>query len=296
MATSSTGTRRALELIRNLPRVGLNNIRDNPGARKKARTRGRGQYRGNSSGHGKSGQGMRGTKPRIGFEGGQTPFYLRIPKYPYYKGHHLKREYLPVSLSKIQHLIDVGRIDPDEPIDVTSLVNAGEINIDIYKKQYGIHLTEEGADTFQAQLNIEVQWATELTLAAIERNGGIISLGFYDLQSLDALAHPLLYFNRGKPIPKRALPPKDIVPFYTSAENRGYLADPHEVRSARVALAEKFGYALADLTSDPKRGMLGMRKDPRQIFFGLQPGWIVNLTDRTVLKPTDEKLVEYYKL
>ena len=37
----------------------------------------------------------------------------------------------------------MGRINHDEPIDVTSLVNAGEVNIDIYKKQYGIHLTEE---------------------------------------------------------------------------------------------------------------------------------------------------------
>ena len=153
----------------------------------------------------------------------------------------------------------------------------------------------QGADTFQAQLNIEVQWATELTLAAIERRGGIIHLGFYDLQSLDALAHPLLFFNRGKPIPKRALPPKDAVPFYTSANNRGYLADPDEIRLARAALAEKFGYVLQDLTSDPKREMLKMAKDPRQVFFGLQPGWIVNLTDKTVLKPTDEKLIEYYR-
>ncbi|XP_022089338.1 39S ribosomal protein L15, mitochondrial-like isoform X2 [Acanthaster planci] len=295
MATSSSGTQRALELLRNLPRVALNNIRDNPGARTKHKVRGRGQHGGDSSGRGKSGQGMRGTKPRIGFEGGQTPFYLRIPKYPYYKGHRLKREYLPVSLNKIQHLIDLGRLDPEEPIDVNSLVNAGEVNIDIYKKQYGVHLTEEGADTFQAQLNIEVQWATELTIAAVERNGGVISLGFYDLQSLDALAHSLHFFNQGKPIPKRALPPKDIVPFYTSAENRGYLADPDNIRRERAALAEKFGYALPDLSSDPRRGMLGMRKDPRQIFFGLQPGWIVNLTDRTVLKPIDEKLVEYYQ-
>jgi hypothetical protein len=25
--------------------------------------------------------------PRLGFEGGQTPFYLAIPLEPYYKGH-----------------------------------------------------------------------------------------------------------------------------------------------------------------------------------------------------------------
>ncbi|XP_033644908.1 39S ribosomal protein L15, mitochondrial-like [Asterias rubens] len=291
----SSGVQRALEMIRNLPRVALNNIKDNPGARTKHKLRGRGQHGGNSSGRGKRGQVMRGTLPRIGFEGGQMPFYLRIPKYPYYKSHHLKREYLPVSLSKLQYLIDVGRINPDEPVDVTTFVNAGELNVDIYKKQYGIHLTEEGADTFKAQVNIEVQWATELTLAAIERRGGVIHLGFYDLQSLDALAHPLAFFNRGKPIPKRALPPKDAVPFYTDSSNRGYLADPDKIRLAKAALAEKFGYILPDLTTDPKREMLKMMKDPRQVFFGLQPGWIVNLTDKTILKPTDEQLIKYFR-
>lgn len=28
-------------------------------------------------------------------------------------------------------------------------------------------------------------------------------------------------------------------------------------------------------------------KDPRQIFFGLQPGWVVNLPDETIIKPVD---------
>ena len=49
--------------------------------------RGRGQYGGNRSGRGHKGERQRGTRPRLGFEGGATPFYLIIPKYGYNEGH-----------------------------------------------------------------------------------------------------------------------------------------------------------------------------------------------------------------
>lgn len=40
--------------------------------------------------------------------------------------------------------------------------------------------------------------------------------------------------------------------------------------------------------------MLVSRKDPRQVFQGLEPGWLVNLADKVILKPTDEVLQSYY--
>lgn len=43
--------------------------------------------KGKTHGRGHKGQGQRGTLPRLGFEGGNTPFYLRIPKEPYYQDH-----------------------------------------------------------------------------------------------------------------------------------------------------------------------------------------------------------------
>ena len=46
----------------------------------------RGRRYGRKCGRGDKGQGQRGTLPRLGFEGGQTPFYLKIPKEPYYAG------------------------------------------------------------------------------------------------------------------------------------------------------------------------------------------------------------------
>lgn len=42
----------------------------------------------------------------------------------------------------------------------------------------------QGADIFAAKINIEVQRASEGAIAAIERNGGVISTSFYDPISL----------------------------------------------------------------------------------------------------------------
>ncbi|XP_072426647.1 large ribosomal subunit protein uL15m isoform X2 [Chiloscyllium punctatum] len=256
--------------------------------------RGRGIHGGKKSGRGHKGQTQRGNRPRLGFEGGQTPFYIVIPKYGYNEGHSYRRQYQPLSLNRLQYLIDLGRVDPSQPIDLTQLVNARGVTVQPLKRDYGIQLVEEGADNFVAKVSIEVQWASELAIAAIEKNGGIITTGFYDPRSLDVLCKPVPFFLRGQPIPKRMLPPEELVPYYTDAQNRGYLADPAKVQEARMDLAKKYGYILPDITKDEMYNMLTMRKDPRQIFFGLAPGWVVNLSEKKILKPTDKELCSYY--
>ncbi|XP_051878795.1 39S ribosomal protein L15, mitochondrial [Pristis pectinata] len=289
------GARTGLELLRRLPRVSLANLRPNPGAKKREKRRGRGIHGGKKSGRGHKGQTQRGNRPRLGFEGGQTPFYIVIPKYGYNKGHSYRRQYQPLSLNRLQYLIDLGRVDPCQPIDLTQLVNARGVTVQPLKRDYGIQLVEEGADNFAAKVNIEVQWVSELAIAAIERNGGIITTGFYDPRSLDILCKPVPFFLRGQPIPKRMLPPEELVPYYSDARNRGYLADPAEVQKERMMLAKKYGYILPDISKDMMYSMLTMRKDPLQIFFGLAPGWLVNLPDKKILKPTDEELCRYYR-
>ncbi|XP_072110972.1 large ribosomal subunit protein uL15m [Mobula birostris] len=292
---SWSGVRTGLELVRRLPRVSLANLRPNPGAKKREKRRGRGIHGGKKSGRGHKGQTQRGNRPRLGFEGGQTPFYIVIPKYGYNKGHSNRRQYQPLSLNRLQYLIDLGRVDPCQPIDLTQLVNARGVTVQPLKRDYGIQLVEEGADNFAAKVNIEVQWASELAIAAVEKNGGIITTGFYDPRSLDVLCKPVPFFLRGQPIPKRMLPPGALVPYYSDARNRGYLADPAEVQKERMVLAKKYGYILPDISKDVMYSMLTMRKDPLQIFFGLAPGWVVNLPDKKILKPTDEELCRYYR-
>lgn len=83
--------------------------------------------------------------------------------------------------------------------------------------------------------------------------------------------------------------------FYTDPNKRGYLADPEQIMEAREKLAQKYGYKLPDFESDPSKDMLLQRKDPLQIFYGLEPGWIVNLQDRCILKPKDPDYLQYYQ-
>ena len=58
----------------------------------------------------------------------------------------------------------------------------------------------------------------------------------------------------------------------------------------RQLLAQKYGYELPE-----KRPLMSIRKDPRQIFYGLEPGWLVNLRDKEILRPTDPSYIEYYR-
>ncbi|XP_070337014.1 large ribosomal subunit protein uL15m-like [Equus asinus] len=240
------------------------------------------------------GERQRGTRPRLGFEGGQTPFYIRIPKYGFNEGHSFRRQYQPLSLNRLQYLIDLGRVDPTQPIDLTQLVNGRGVTIQPYKRDYGVQLVEEGADTFKAKVTIEVQLASELAIAAIEESGGVVTTAFCDPRSLEILCKPVPFFLRGQPIPKRMLPPEALVPYYTDAKNRGDLADPAKFPEGRLELAQKYGYILPDVTKDELFKVLTTRKDPRQIFFGLAPGRVVNMADKKILKPTEENVLKYY--
>ena len=59
----------------------LNDLRDNPGATKQKKRKGRGigSGLGKTAGRGHKGQKARGTM-KFGFEGGQTPLRRRLPK------------------------------------------------------------------------------------------------------------------------------------------------------------------------------------------------------------------------
>ena len=153
----------------------------------------------------------------------------------------------------------------------------------------------QGSDIFQAKVNIEVQWTSEATIAAVERAGGVITTKYYNPACVGAMSDPIHFLRQGNPIPRCKLPPEDAVDYYRNPQNRGYLADPEAVREARIELAQKYGYELPDLSQDPMKDMLLMRKDPRQIWYGLEPGWVINLREKCVMKPTDEDLEEYYK-
>ena len=84
--------------------------------------RGHGSGIGGKSGRGSNGQASRagGTKGP-GFEGGQTPLAMRLPKLPGFRNIN-RKEYLPVNVSRIEDKFEAGDV-----VDHESLVAKGII-------------------------------------------------------------------------------------------------------------------------------------------------------------------------
>lgn len=84
--------------------------------------------RGHAAGKGKTaGRGLNGQKSRSGggkrpgFEGGQTPLYMRLPKLPGFRNIN-RVEYVPVNVSRLEAKFEAGSV-----IDNAALVAAGII-------------------------------------------------------------------------------------------------------------------------------------------------------------------------
>lgn len=101
-------------------------------------------------------------------------------------------------MDKLQLMIETNRIDSSKPIDLVSIMNSGLFILKPDQHEFGIHLTDEGADIFKCKVNIEVQWASELVIAAVERAGGTIRTAYYDQHSLQAMINPKKFFERGE--------------------------------------------------------------------------------------------------
>jgi len=284
---------KALQFLREVPRLSHNNIKGLPRIAgiegKKKINRGRGQQ-GFDYGWGASARQKLYFGP-LGYESGNTPIQRKSSfERSYNYGLRFQRQFPPVSLAQLQLMIDTERLNPTQPIDMAALCGSKVAFIEPQSNHFGFNLTSEGMDNFTAKVNIEVQWADEQSIAAVERAGGRISCAYYDLHSVIALADPAKFFQTGAPIPRRLTPPANLMEFYVTAKNRGYLADPKEVAEERLILSQKYGYELKENNDE----VLKETKDPRQIFYGLQPGWVVNLADKVIYKPAEAELEKIY--
>lgn len=148
----------------------LHELRDNPGASKKKVRVGRGP----GSGVGKTaGRGIKGQKSRSGvaikgFEGGQMPLYMRLPKRGFVKPN--RKEYAVVNLGLIQKFIDAGKIDAKAEITEDVLVASGLVR----RKLDGVRVLAKGEITTKA--NISVTGASKGAMAAVEKAGGALKV------------------------------------------------------------------------------------------------------------------------
>ena len=150
----------------------LNEIRNNPGAKTRKVRLGRGS----GSGLGKtSGRGVKGAKARTGngvygFEGGQMPLHMRMPKRGF--NNIFANDFSHVNLGRIQKAIDAKKLDPKVKITEEVLRKAGLAA----KSKDGVRLLAKGDLT--AKIEIEVAGASRSAAAAVEKAGGSVTTTF----------------------------------------------------------------------------------------------------------------------
>jgi large subunit ribosomal protein L15 len=150
----------------------LNEIRNNPGAHKRKLKVGRGS----SSGLGKtSGRGVKGAKARTGnavygFEGGQMPLHMRMPKRGF--NNIFANDFSEVNLGRIQKAIDEKKLDASAKITFEVLRKAGLCS----KARDGVRLLAKGE--IKAKIDIEVAGATASAQEAVKKAGGSVVTTF----------------------------------------------------------------------------------------------------------------------
>jgi large subunit ribosomal protein L15 len=148
----------------------LNEINDNGGARKsKMRVgRGIGSGKGKTAGRGQKGQKSREGVSIAGFEGGQMPLHMRLPKRGF--NNIFAKDYAEVNLGAIQKLVDAGTLATDGTIDHAALKAAGVAR----GGKDGVRVLAKGS--FSAKLSFTVAGVSASAKAAIEAAGGSVNV------------------------------------------------------------------------------------------------------------------------
>lgn len=147
----------------------LNELNDNQGARHRRMRIGRGI----GSGKGKTGgRGVKGQKSREGvsikgFEGGQMPLHMRLPKRGF--NNIFAKDYAEVNLGEIQKAVDAGKLTATD-IDHAALKAAGLAR----GGKDGVRLLGKG--TLTAKLNFTVQGVSAGAREAVEKIGGTVTV------------------------------------------------------------------------------------------------------------------------
>ena len=148
----------------------LNDIRDNAGARKSRIRVGRGigSGKGKTGGRGQKGQKSRSGVAIKGFEGGQMPLHMRLPKRGF--NNPFGKDYAEVNLGQVQKLIEAGKLDAKKLVDHEALKAAGVAR----GGKDGVRLLGKGE--FSAKAEFKVAGASKGAVTAVEKAGGSVEV------------------------------------------------------------------------------------------------------------------------
>ena len=148
----------------------LNELKDNPGSRR-SRTRvgrGIGSGKGKTAGRGQKGQKSRSGVAIKGFEGGQMPIHMRLPKRGF--NNFTKKKYTEITTGKLQSYIDNGLLKIDNEITETDFISSCAIK----KGPNGFKLLNKG--DLKSKINISISKATKSSIELIQSLGGTITI------------------------------------------------------------------------------------------------------------------------
>ena len=148
----------------------LNELSDNPGARKKRLRVGRGigSGKGKTCGKGQKGQKSRSGVAIKGFEGGQMPIYRRLPKRGF--TNVFRKQFGVINIGRLQAAVEAGKLAEGDTVTIAVLEEKGLARA----QKHGIRLLGDGELT--TRLTIEVSGATKSAIAAVEKAGGSVTL------------------------------------------------------------------------------------------------------------------------
>ncbi|MXP14445.1 50S ribosomal protein L15 [Altererythrobacter confluentis] len=148
----------------------LNELRDNEGARKSRMRVGRGigSGKGKTSGRGQKGQKARSGVAIKGFEGGQMPLHMRLPKRGF--NNPFAKDFAEVNLGMIQKFIDAGKLDGTKLVDHEALKAAGLAR----GGKDGVRLLGKGE--LKDKVKFTVAGASKGAVAAVEKAGGSVEV------------------------------------------------------------------------------------------------------------------------
>ncbi len=103
-----------------------------------------------------------------GYEGGQMPLYMRLPKRGF--NNINAKTYAVVNLGLIQKFVDAKKIDAKKPITEQSLVESGLVR----RIKDGVRILAKGELT--SKLDITVTGASASAIEAVAKSGGSLNV------------------------------------------------------------------------------------------------------------------------
>lgn len=159
--------------------VRLNTIGDNAGAMKKRKRVGRGI----GSGMGKTAtRGVKGQKSRSGvaikgFEGGQMPLHMRMPKRGFTKPN--RKEYVELPLNRLAEAVEAGKFGSEKSFDEDALVALGVVR----RKKDGVRLIGNAKLPTLKGFTLTVSGGSAGAIAAVEKAGAKVVLKKADAEA-----------------------------------------------------------------------------------------------------------------